>query len=234
LRFLIFFCLTCLAAGCSTVDPRPTPTAQGGASSKLSLNKSWYFPGETILVTFVAGADSHESAWIGAFPIVSESGQKSLGEEPDLITYQSLQKRTQGILKFQAPDTPGALVLRMYDNSSKGEQVASVSFNVDATQYPVLGIAEKEFSPGAEIEVSFWMPDEYRESAWVVLVPTDVETGEEEENALTRQKIEGKTLGTLVFAAPENPGKYDLRLKWSLKVNGGQMSGTAPVSFVVK
>jgi hypothetical protein len=235
MRFLILLYLACLFAGCSSPAPPSNSNNQSGTPPEVSVNKTGYFPGEVIRVSFVAGADFHESAWVGIFGSgIDNFGPKSINVEPE-STHQGLQKRAQGVLKFQAPSEPGGYTARMYDNGSNGNEVDLASFNVDAGQYPGLGLSEEAYAPGGEIEVSYWLPEAYRELARVVIVGADTESGKDPlENALSHQEIEGKILGKLVFVAPEKPGDYDARLIWSGKANGGTSSGVTTASFVVK
>lgn len=231
LRFQILLCLAFLLVGCSGSNV-PASANKQAPTPKVTVNKTGYFPGETIVVTFVAGADFDESAWIGIFPTESEFGPKSFAKEPELPA-QRLQKRSQGVLKFEAPAKPGGYNARMYDNGSNGKEVNLSSFNVDEGEYPAVGLSEEEYAPGGQIEVRYWVPEAYRDSALVAIVPT--ETGELQlKDALSHKETAGKALGKLVFVAPENPGNYDARLKWSGKANGGEMSGVSTVSFIVK
>jgi hypothetical protein len=99
----------------------------GGPS--LSLAKSSFAPGEAISVNFTAAADFPRNAWVGVIPAGVPHGDESVNDQHDL-TYQYLEKRTGGVLTFNAPTKPGAYDFRMHDTDNNGKEVASVSFTV--------------------------------------------------------------------------------------------------------
>lgn len=232
MKIVVFLCLALLLTGCSGTNA-PAAANKTVSNPSVSINKTDYFPGEDILVTFVASADYDETAWIGIFPSGTDFGPKSIDGGADLVTHQTLQKKPRGVHKFQAPTQPGGYTIRMYDSGSNGKEVNLTSFNVDAGQYPALGLSEEQYKPGAEIEVRYFIPEPYRESTSVALVPANADE-EQFKNAPPHKGTEGKALGTLIFRAPEKPGNYEIRLKWAGEANGGQSSGVTPVSFAVK
>lgn len=99
--------------------------------SQLSLDKSVYSPGETIVVSFVASPDWDKSAWIGIIPADTPHGKESVNDQYD-ITYQYINKATNGTMEFTAPTEPGKYDIRMHDtdDGSTGKEIASVTFEV--------------------------------------------------------------------------------------------------------
>lgn len=104
-----------------------------GASSHnhevgLSIEKNSYVQGEDILVRFHASANWPGDAWIGIIPSYVQHGSEEVNDEYD-ITYQYIEKRTQGMMVFTAPG-PGQWDLRMHNTDSEGREISSVSFTV--------------------------------------------------------------------------------------------------------
>ncbi|MFH1148833.1 MAG: hypothetical protein V1736_14170, partial [Pseudomonadota bacterium] len=68
-------------------------------------------------------------AWVGIIPSHIAHGSEAENDKYD-VTYQYLEKRTSGVLVFQAPKESGQWDLRMHDTDGNGREVASVSFTV--------------------------------------------------------------------------------------------------------
>lgn len=71
------------------------------------------------------------------------------------------------------------------------------------------------FAPGETINVTFVAPPGLPDDAWIGIVPSDVEHGDEsrnDRNDLAYQYLNGRTSDTLQFEAPQQPGDYDLRM----------------------
>lgn len=118
-----------------TYTPPPTPqtsypSASGGGT--LSLDKTRFAPGESIVVRFTAPANWPSDAWVGIIPASIPHGNEAVNDQHD-ITYQYLGKRTAGNLTFTAPG-PGNWDFRLHDTDSGGKEFASVTFTVAAPQ----------------------------------------------------------------------------------------------------
>ena len=97
---------------------------------------------------------------------------------------------------------------------------------------PSLTIDKYSYSPKETITVTFTAPTGYQDNAWIGIIPSHVPHGDEATNDqydLTYQYLKGMTSGTMVFAAPDIPGSYDVRMH-DTDDNGKEV---ASVSFVV-
>lgn len=190
--------------------------ALGGGTATLSVDKAEVDPGETLTVQFTAPGGYDAKAWVGIVPSAVAHGSEATNDQND-ITFQYLEKRTQGTLTFKAPDKPGSYDIRMNDSDSDGREVASVTFTVKAPP-PAVGqvtLPKTEFKPGEEIAVAFVAGPGFAETAWIGIIPSEVAHGSEatnDEHDLTYQHLQGKAEGTLTFTAPPKPGSYDFRL----------------------
>ena len=201
-------------------------------SGRLQLDKAVYAPMEEISVSFLAGKDFAENAWIGIVPLSVPHGSEVEADKEDL-SYQYIQKRVEGVFLFTAPAVPGTYDMRMFDTDNNGKEIAYVTFTVTGGQtQPMLKLNKTVFSPGEEIHVQFTASGLYDESAWVGVIPSGVPHGDEEvcdKEDLAYIYIRKLPSGTIVFAAPAVPGKYDIRMFDS--DNNGKES--AYVNFVV-
>jgi|GEM_PF-1347914 len=98
----------------------------------LQLDKGIYRPSENIRVTFSAPASFANTAWIGIIPSAVPHGSEAQNDKHDL-SYQYLRKKTAGQLIFRAPDASGKYDIRMHDSDSNGTEVATVPFQVAAS-----------------------------------------------------------------------------------------------------
>lgn len=84
----------------------------------------------------------------------------------------------------------------------------------DNTQ-PSLQIESTEYQPGAAIRVDFTAPASYPPHAWIGMVLSSTPHNDEAENDsvhLQMEPIDGRTAGTALFNAPQDPGSYDIRM----------------------
>lgn len=206
----------------------------GGGKATLSADKAEVNPGETLTVQFTAPGGFEPKAWVGIVPSAVAHGSEATNDQNDL-TYQYLEKRTQGTLTFKAPDKPGSYDIRMNDSDNDGKEVASVTFAVKAPPAPVgqVSLQKLEFKPGEEIAVKFTAGTGFAENAWVGIVPSAVEHGSEatnDQNDLAYQYLSGKAEGTLTFKAPGERGSFDIRMNDS----DSEGKEVASVTFTVK
>ena len=198
-------------------------------AQSLSLLKNTYSPGEKILVKFTASSQYPEDAWVGIIPSSVSHGSEVVNDQND-ITYQYLKKVSIGMLTFTAPEKPGQYDIRMNDSDNGGKEVASVTFWVGGEAS--LSLEKLTFSPGEKIVVSFTGSPDYKENAWIGIIPSNVEHGSEARNDqvdLTYQYMNKQAAGTMVFTAPNVPGSYDFRMNDS--DDGGKE--VASVTFTV-
>ena len=95
-----------------------------------------------------------------------------------------------------------------------------------------LTLNKQSFKAGEQIQVSFRAPAGLDRSAWVGIIPSNIPHGDEDLNDahdITYQYLEGRTSGTLVFAAP-TAGYWDLRMH-STDTRGVEI---ASVSFTTR
>jgi|GEM_PF-6712072 len=95
-----------------------------------------------------------------------------------------------------------------------------------------LTLEKNTFAPGEEIKVVFTAPAGLAESAWIGIIPSNVEHGSEpvnDQHDLTYRYFKS-TSGSLIFKAPAQPGSYDFRMNDS-DSNGREI---ASVNFIVK
>jgi hypothetical protein len=97
--------------------------------AKLSLDKDTYAPGEEIRLNFVAPAVFGPKAWIGIIPSDVPHGSEDENDRHD-IAYQYLDKRTQALLVFTAPEEPGSYDFRMHDTDDNGNEITYIEFTV--------------------------------------------------------------------------------------------------------
>lgn len=96
-----------------------------------------------------------------------------------------------------------------------------------------LTLTETSYGPGDSITVSYTAPDGYDTSAWIGIIPSEIEHGDETVNDqfdVAYQYLEGETSGTITFTAPLDTGDFDIRMHDS-DSNGNEV---ASVSFTVE
>ncbi len=214
------------------------PEAGGpAAQSPLRLDKVTFAPGEKITVHFTTPAVFPPDAWIGLIPSQAPHGSESENDKYDLA-YQYMEGKSAGSLVFPAPAKPGSYDFRMHDTDNNGREVASVTFTVGgvaaaAQSQGPLRLDKASFKPGEQIVVHFTAPGGFANNAWIGIIPSNVPHGSESENDkydLSYQYLKGRTMGSLAFRAPSQPGSYDFRMHNTDK-NGKE---TASVTFSVQ
>jgi hypothetical protein len=97
---------------------------------------------------------------------------------------------------------------------------------------PTLTLTKTTYLPGEGITVRYTALSEYDSNAWIGIIPSNVPHGSEAENDrhdITYQYLKKSTGGEKTFAAPAEPGTYDLRMH-NADANGVEV---ASVTFVV-
>lgn len=98
--------------------------------AKLSLDKEVYAPDEEIRLTFAAPAVFGPKAWVGIIPADVPHGSEDENDQHD-ISYQYLDKKTEGLIVFKAPDKPGKYDFRMHDTDDHGNEITYIEFTVE-------------------------------------------------------------------------------------------------------
>ncbi len=96
-----------------------------------------------------------------------------------------------------------------------------------------LTLTKTELEPGEEVMLDFKAEGTIGSNAWIGLIPSNIEHGNEsknDENDLSYQYLGTRTSGSLTFVAPADTGKFDLRMN-STDNNGVEV---ASVTFTVK
>jgi len=78
-----------------------------------------------------------------------------------------------------------------------------------------LGLEKSTFATGEDIRVGYSAGYDFKDDAWIGVVPSDVPHGDEVENDdydISGMILEGSLSGTLTLKAPERPGEYDIRM----------------------
>jgi len=99
--------------------------------AELKLNKTTYTPNEEIRLTFTAPAVYGPKAWVGLIPADVPHGSEEENDRHDLA-YQYLEKKTQGLFIFKAPEKPGTYDFRMHDTDDNGNEIVHITFEVIA------------------------------------------------------------------------------------------------------
>lgn len=205
-------------------------------TGELSLSSREFKPGESITVNYSAEGDFGSNSWIGIIPSEIEHGDESKNDQHD-VSYQYFKDK-KGNLKFVAPEKPGKYDFRMHTTDANGKEVAYVTFTVAETVEETdtdykLSSNKASYKPGEEITVTFTASPNWSKNAWIGIIPSEIEHGDESKNDqhdVSYKYLSGKTSGTVTLKAPDKPGKYDLRMH-DTDANGKEIKY---VSFTVK
>ncbi len=216
-----------IAAGCSqkpatpAADTTVTDTTEVDEDAYVNLDKSVYEPDEIITVEYKALEEFDDNAWIGLIPSEVPHGDEEENDEYDL-QYHLIGSELSGEVTFVAPTEPGLYDIRMFTSDLEGVEVTYQTFEVieeGVYDYSAVSayidLEKTEFEPGEEIEVKYTISQELSSSAWLGIIPSEIEHGEEEEcdNYDLDYEYLGMDLeGSFVFYAPDEPGSYDFRL----------------------
>jgi hypothetical protein len=97
---------------------------------------------------------------------------------------------------------------------------------------PRVWLDKTVFSAGEQITLYFTAPDSYPTDAWIGIIPSNIDHGDENNNDsydITYQYVSKKTSGTMTFTAPAT-GSWDFRMHNT--DSGGKE--VAYVSFTVR
>lgn len=233
----LLVCLVLLLVGCNqpsttVVEPTTTPApVAAGLQADVQLDKETYRPGEQINVT-VIGADLSADGWVGIVPPDVAHGSEATNDQYDL-DFRKLEELSG--INMAAPLQPGRYEMRLNDKDDDGKEVAARGFEVkgEAPSQVKLELSAESYKPGETILVHFETPAGFDRSAWIGVVPSVVEHGQEsvnDENDAGYVHLAGRTLGQVELVAPPEPGSYDIRLN----DNDSDGKEVASVTFAVK
>jgi len=94
--------------------------------------------------------------------------------------------------------------------------VAAVAFvATGCSSKPSIKLSRTTVGPGDMIVVEYTAPKGYQDNAWIGIIPSEIEHGNETRNDqhdITYKYLRGSTNGSFRFTAPTKPGKYDFRM----------------------
>lgn len=99
------------------------------SKAAMKLDRDVFLPGEHMKITFTAGDDFAESAWIGILPASIPHGSEDVNDQHD-VGYTYLGGKASGVIEMYAPTEAGSWELRMHDTDADGREVAVTPFSV--------------------------------------------------------------------------------------------------------
>jgi outer membrane protein OmpA-like peptidoglycan-associated protein len=175
------------------------------AGITLDEQDAVFVPGESIQLVFFGGSDLQPGAWVGLF----KHGYKSNTEH---YSYQYLEGDT-GTLMFSTPKEHGEYELVLYGSGYEGKEHAHVKFTVSAGNADVasLTLDRATYKPAKSIKVNLKLLKKLSNKAWLGVFPKNAPHGLTG-NYLSYTYIHEGNQESYIFAAPEQPGNYDIRL----------------------
>ena len=151
---------------------------------------------DIVNVTF-RGVPGLEDDWIGLFAAGSEDASP--------ISRQYLDGESAGTRSFAMPPSPGIYDFRLFE----GGGFASIAKSGPVEVKPSAGVriraSPAAARPGEAITVSFWGAKPASAIGMYEMTSPD-------KFMLAMQWTNGRSCGTMTFAAPRKPGRYDFRL----------------------
>ncbi|MEZ6185984.1 MAG: hypothetical protein R3F62_13365 [Planctomycetota bacterium] len=160
-----------------------------------------------------------EKPWIGVF--AKDVAHSDAGEADRHDLNYAYVTAPKGEASIRVPGPVGSYEFRLFDRvGAEGKELAVVAFEVTAPQElieiePALELPKLKFVSHEALGASFKAPIVYDYSAWIGVVPSEVEHGTSSGNDAQDRSYEyvhGRTGAALGLRAPGKPGKYDLRL----------------------
>lgn len=216
----IFFALR---GGVTPVEPE----------TEITLDKETYEPGEEMEVEYTVVEDLKSGAWIGIMDSDTPHGDEDDGDAAD-ISWQYLYGDQEATITLYAPWYEGEYDVRIYDTEDAGGvELGYVSFTVEEPEETPIGendllIAKTTYAPGDDILVSYTTDGTLDSSAWIGVIPSDIEHGDEATNDMydTDYEYLSGTSGFVTLTAPDEPGEYDIRM------NSGDSTGSVEVAYI--
>ncbi len=173
-------------------------------------------PGAEITVNY-SGAPGYDLDWIGIYPASAPSDRSWL-------SWQYTRKMKSGTMIFKAPDKPGEYNFRLFEND--GYKLLGTSNTVVVENPTVTGDNLKieatptNVQPGGEITVNYSGAPGY-DLDWIGIYPASAPS---DRSWLSWQYTRKMKSGTMIFKAPDKPGKYNFRL---FENDGYKLLGTS-------
>lgn len=218
LGLLSFLGVAALLAGCTSFfQEEETTTTEVSEETEITLDKASYETGEEVVVTYEIVEDLGENAWVGIVPAdtVHDSEEEADAADTD---YEYLEGSKTGSKALTAPLISGSYEVRIYSSDqTDAEELGYAAFTV-VNSGVMLELDKTQYEPQATITVTFSGAADLESTAWVGVIPADVEHGDEatnDENDTSYVYLNGKESGTVTLVAPSEPGSYDVRLNES-------------------
>ncbi len=149
------------------------------------------------VVVSYTGAPGFEGDWIGLFGVGS-------GDESP-IARRYLDGTSNGTLTFVMPSSAGLYEFRIFGDDGEVRLASSSPVEVKASSGVRVEARPANVHPGEAITVSFW-------GALPGSAIGMYEMTRPDKYMLAMQWTNGRSCGTMTFAAPSTPGRYDFRL----------------------
>ena len=198
--------------------PAPTPTPEPAPAYTLSAAPGAAEAGATIAVSWAAPAGHSATDWVGLY--------RAGASDYDFLAWQYAGGAGSGLMSFAAPAEPGRYELRYFLNDGFERAATSNAVEVGApaptptpaaTPTPTPGptpapayaltAAPGVVAAGGTISVNWSAPADHSASDWVGLY----RVGASDYEYLAWQYTGGSAAGVMGFAAPAEPGQYELR-----------------------
>lgn len=151
---------------------------------------------DIVNVTF-RGAPGFEGDWIGLFAVGSAD------DSP--ISRKYLDGESEGIRSFAMPPSAGIYDLRLFEDGGRTSIAKSSAVEVKSSAGVRIRASPAAARPGEAITVSFWGAKPASAIGMYEMTSPD-------KFMLAMQWTSGRSCGTMTFAAPRSPGRYDFRL----------------------
>ncbi len=143
------------------------------------------------------GAPGFEGDWIGLYTVGS-------GDESP-IARRYLDGTSNGTLTFVMPSSAGLCEFRIFRDDGRENLASSSPVEVEPSSGVRVEASPANARPGEAITVSFW-------GALPGSAIGMYEMTRPDKFMLAMQWTNGRSCGTMIFAAPSTPGRYDFRL----------------------
>lgn len=186
--------------------------------------------------TVILLSDGKETCNMDPCELGKELEKKGVDFTAHVIGFD-VKKEEQAGLKCLAENTGGLFLSAK--NSAELKRALSEASRIVAEKPPEvkgkgkIWLDKNEFTVGEEIKVHFEASGNFHESAWIGIIPTNIEHGSEarnDEHDVTYQYLKNRTKGTLIFKAPGRIDNYDFRMH-DTDHSGNEI---ASVSFTMK
>lgn len=144
-----------------------------------------------------SGAPGFEGDWIGLYPVGS-------GDDSP-ISRKYLDGTSCGTITFVMPSSAGSYQFRMFEDGGRAKIADSQPIDVAVSAGVRIEASPARVRPGEAITVSFWGAKPASAIGMYEMTRPD-------KFMLGMQWTNGRPCGTMTFAAPRAPGRYDFRL----------------------